>query len=179
MSNSSIILAASLLLTVAALATAQETQTVIGPRNIYLHDGANELTAGDAREGVRLTMRGLEHAQGFREEKTAHSNLCAGFLLVDQPEQALAHCDWVIERDPKHWRTYNNRALVYMALERFAEAEVDIRLGQELRPNSTKLKIVKGMYLDETQPVTPKVETDDRRNTIEEPGKKSNSNVGD
>jgi hypothetical protein len=50
-----------------------------------------------------------------------------------------------------------------MRLERFAEAEEDIRKGQALRPNSKKLKIVKGMYLDETQPVTPKIEVDERR----------------
>lgn len=179
MSNSSIILAVSVLLSVAALATAEESTTVIGPSNIYLYDGANALQAGNGEAGVRLTMQGLEHAQGFREEKTAHSNLCAGYVLTNQLELALPHCNWVLERDPKHWRTYNNRALVYMRLERFAEAEEDIRLGQELRPNSTKLKIVKGMYLDETQPVTPKVEADDRRSTIEEPGTKPNGDVGD
>ena len=50
-----------------------------------------------------------------------------------------------------------------MRLERFAESEEDIRKGQALRPNSEKLKIVKGMYLDETQPVTAKIEVDERR----------------
>ncbi len=61
-----------------------EAKTVLGPSNIYLYDGANALMAGDAEEGVRLTMQGLELAQGLREEKVGHSNLCAG------PEQAQA-----------------------------------------------------------------------------------------
>jgi tetratricopeptide (TPR) repeat protein len=140
-----------------------ESKTVIGPRNIYLHDGANALLAKDAAEGVSLTLKGLELAQGLREEKIGHSNLCAGFMMLDQPETALAHCNWVLERDPYHWRTYNNRALVYLALERFDESEADIRKGQELNPRSEKLKEVKGIYLDTVEPVDEKITIDDRR----------------
>lgn len=167
------------LLLAAPTVLAEEPKTVLGPSNIYLYDGANALLAGDGERGVRLTLRGLELAQGFREEKTGHSNLCAGFLLINDPESALAHCDWVLERDSAHWRTYNNRALVYMRLKRFDEAEADIRKGQELRPNSKKLKIVKGMYLDETEPVTPKVEADDRRDPQQEFGNESTTDAPD
>ena len=138
-------------------------KTVIGPRNIDLYDGANALVAGDAEKGVPLTLRGLEFALGRREEKIAHANLCAGFLMLGQAETALVHCDWVIERDPYHWRTYNNRALVYLRLQRFAESDTDIKKGQELNPSSEKLKEVKGMYLDAVDPVAEKITLDDRR----------------
>ena len=153
------------------LATAQSqtdsdpnAKTVIGPRNIFLYDGANALMAGDAEDGVRLTLQGLAVASGMREEKIAHSNLCAGFVLLGQAATALTHCDWVIERDPYHWRTYNNRAIAYLRLERYEESEADIKKGQELRPNSEKLKEVKGMYLDQVDPVAEKITIDDRRN---------------
>lgn len=146
-------------------AGAQETsKTVIGPRNVDLVDGAEALIAGDAIEGVRLTLRGLATAQGDREKKTAHSNLCAGYLLLNLPRKALEHCDAVIAIDPDYWRAYNNRALVYLALDRYEESEADIRRGQALRPDATTLKEVRGLYLDETQPVTERVEVDDRRN---------------
>lgn len=149
------------------------SKTVIGPSNIYLFDGANALLAGDAEEGVKLTLRGLEFAHGQREVKIAHSNLCAGFLLLGQAETALTHCDWVLEVDENHWRSYNNRALVYLDLERFEEAEADITRGQELRPKSEKLKEVKGMYLDVVQPVDEIITIDERRNQplspVEEP----------
>ena len=152
-----------LLLAVSPALASEEAKTVLGPDNIFLYDGANALMAHDGEEGVRLTLLGLNAAKNAREKKIAHSNLCAGFLLIDEAQKALTHCNWVLDRDERHWRTYNNRALVLMRLERFDEAEEDIRKGQALRPNSRKLKIVKGMYLDETKPVTPKIEIDERR----------------
>lgn len=165
-----------ILLAITILAAAQvyadveaETKTVIGPRNVYLYDGANALMAGNPTEGVPLTLKGLEFAHGLHEKKVAHANLCAGFLLLGQAEVALEHCDWVLERDSSHWRTYNNRAIVYLRLERFEESEADIRKGQELNPRSEKLKQVKGMYLDEVEPVDEKITIDDRRNKPQSP----------
>ena len=140
------------------------SKTVIGPSNVYLYDGANALLANDAAEGVPLTLKGLELAQGQREEKVGHANLCAGFMMLGQPATALAHCNWVLERDPYHWRSYNNRALVYLGLERFKESEADIKKGQELNPRSENLKEVKGMYLDVVEPVEEIITIDDRRN---------------
>ena len=41
------------------------SKTVLGPRNVYLYDGANTLKAGDGEEGVRLTLLGLNSAHGI------------------------------------------------------------------------------------------------------------------
>jgi tetratricopeptide (TPR) repeat protein len=145
------------------------SRTVIGPRNIHLYDGANTLLAGDSKEGVRLTLLGLNAAHGAREVKIAHANLCAGFLLLEQLDTALEHCNWVLERDDRHWRTYNNRALVYLRMERFEESREDIRRGQEINPKSENLKEVKGMYLDETEPVVEQILMDERRRKTKPP----------
>lgn len=161
---------AFLLLTFSPLAAQDESKTVIGPRNVMLADGADALIAGNSEEGVRLTLRGLDRAQGTREKKTAHANLCAGYIMMDKPLTALQHCNWVLERDPKHWRTYNNRALAYLRLNRLDESEADIARGQELSPNSTNLKIAKGMLLDEIDPVTPTIEIDERRTAMDDDG---------
>lgn len=168
-----------LLLAAPPALASEEAKTVIGPENIFLYDGANALMANDGEEGVRLTLLGLNAAKNAREKKIAHSNLCAGFLLINELEKALTHCNWVIDRDDRHWRTYNNRALVLMRLERFDEAEEDIRKGQALKPNSRNLKIVKGMYLDETQPVTPRIEIDERRRAAKDANDKPADVVAD
>lgn len=141
-----------------------QSKTVIGPSNIDLYDGANALKAGDAKLGVPLTLQGLNVAKSQRERKIGHANLCAGYLLLDQPETALVHCNWVIDIDPGHWRTYNNRALVLLRLGRLQESEADINKGQALNPRSEKLKEVRGIYLDEAKPVEEKITIDDRRN---------------
>ena len=170
MARNLILLAITILAAVQVYADDEaEAKTVIGPRNVYLYDGANALMAGNPTEGVPLTLKGLEFAHGLHEIKIAHANLCAGFLLLGQAETALEHCDWVLERDSNHWRTYNNRAIVYLRLERFEESEADIRKGQELNPRSEKLKEVRGMYLDAVEPVDERITIDDRRNKPQSP----------
>ena len=161
------VLIAIVLLAWSQVAAEEDNRTIIGPRNVPLAEGAEALNAGDAEEGVRLSLRGLQMAQGNRELKSAHSNLCAGYLLMDKPRVALKHCDEAIAIDPQFWRAYNNRALVYLRLERFEESEADVATGQALRPSSVKLKEVRGLLLDETDPVVEKIEVDERRSAMD------------
>lgn len=158
------------LLVYSDVAAEEGAKTVIGPRNVYLADGASALLAGDAEEGVELTLRGLETALGSRERNMALANLCAGYLLLDQLTVALGYCNDVLEEDPENWRSYTNRALVYLQLGRYEESEVDIRRAQALQPRSKHLKIARGMLLDKTHPVREHIEIDERRN----PGETSN-----
>lgn len=163
------VLALATLLLIGSQLAAQETsKTVIGPRNVYLADGADALIAGDGERGVRLTLQALQYAHGARETKFAHANLCAGYAMIDKPLTALEHCNWVLERDPNYWRAYNNRAIVYLKLGRYEESEADVARGQALQPRSNNLKIVKGMLLDETHPVTEQVEIDERRSSMDD-----------
>lgn len=140
-----------------------ESKVVLGPRNVFLFDGANALQAGDGEQGVKLTLQGLKMAQGQREKKAAHANLCAGFAMLRQPDTALQHCNTVLQMDPNHWHTFNNRAIVYLQLKRYEESEADVQRGQELNPRSEKLKEVKGLLLDEIDPVSEHISIDDRR----------------
>ena len=163
------------LLSVLAVGTTQgdespDSRTVIGPSNIFLSDGAQALLDKDGEEGVRLTLLGLAAAQGQRERIAALSNLCAGYLLLNQAEVALDYCNKALAESDRNWQAYCNRALVYIRLKRFEEAAADVVRGQELAPNSRNLKIVKGMLLDETQPVSPSITIDDRRNVPEDEG---------
>ncbi len=163
-----IALIAIVLLAWSQVAAEEDSRTIIGPRNVPLAEGAQALNAGDAEEGVRLSLRGLAMAQGNRELKIAHSNLCAGYLMMDKLQTALEHCDEAIAIDPRFWRAYNNRALVYLQLDRFEESEADVERGQALRPSSVKLKETRGLLLDETDPVSENIEIDERRSAMDD-----------
>jgi tetratricopeptide (TPR) repeat protein len=145
-------------------------KTVLGPSNVPLSDGAAALKAGDAKAGVKLTLLGLSQARDSRERRTAKSNLCAGYVLLEVYATALEYCDEVLAEDDKYWRAYSNRALVYIKLRRFDEAQQDLLKGEAIRPRSTALKAVRKMYLDATDPVAPIVVIDDRQDTDVEEG---------
>ena len=142
-----------------------DSRTVVGPRNPALHDGAQALLAGDADKGVRLTLKGLEVAQGRRERQAALSNLCAGYLLLKQFETALEYCDRALQENPRNWRALSNRALTNLNLKRYDDAKADLDRGQEIAPNARSMKEVRGMLRDEVDPVTPNIVIDDRRVT--------------
>lgn len=143
--------------------SAQESKTVIGPRNPDLYHGANALMAGDADEGVRLTLLGLQSASGKRERTTAMSNLCAGYVMLKQMDTALSYCNRVLAENDEHWRAYSNRALAYVLLERYEEAEQDLQKAEALTSNSRTVRVVRSMLLDATDPVAPNIVIDERR----------------
>ena len=137
--------------------------TVIGPRNPDLQDGAKQLLAGRAKEGVELTLRGLKVAQGAREEEAALSNLCAGYIMLENYAEALKYCELLIERNDQSWRAYNNRAVIYINTAEYEKAHRDLVKGEELNPGARTLRIARAMYLDAVDPVAPEVEIDDRQ----------------
>ncbi len=152
---------------------AQESKVVIGPRNLDLADGAQELLAGNAKEGVKLTLRGLQTAQGRREKESALSNLCAGYIMIDELDSALMYCNMLLLSNDRHWRGYNNRALIYVMQKDFENAEADLLIGQEINPNARTLKVVKGMLMYATHPVELNIVIDDRK------GKKKANSVAE
>ncbi len=156
-------LAVVCLLLATATARGQEFKTVIGPSNIDLHEGAMLLKAGEAREGLDRTLKGLERAANPREKVAGLSNACAGYVMLEQPAEALTWCNRALELQDRHWRALTNRALAYLQLERFEECEADISLAEELAPGARTVKLVRSMLLDATDPVTPHIVVDDRR----------------
>ena len=49
---------------------------------------------------------------------------------------ALEHCNRALELDRGNWRTYNNRAAVFVGLKIFDLAMTDVNAGLELAPKS-------------------------------------------
>lgn len=122
------------------LSDAAQSATVIGPTNPLLARGTDALEMRRYEEGVRLTLEGLELPSSLRDQAAGHSNVCAGYAALKRFEEALVHCNRALELDRTNWRTYNNRAAVFVGLKMFDLAMTDVNSGLELAPNSTTLK---------------------------------------
>ena len=136
----------------------------VGPtKNAKLQDGAGALDAGKAEKGVELTLEGLKDARGTLERRTALSNLCAGYLMLEELDKALFYCNEALALNDQNWRVYNNRALIYVLQKRFAEAEADLAMCEELHPHARPTKVVRQLLVHAKNPVAPIITVDDRR----------------
>lgn len=140
-----------------------EARTVIGPRNIDLFDGAQLIKGGEPQEGVRRTLRGLKFAAGDRELDAALSNLCGGYLLLRNFDEALRFCNLALKNNENNWRAFNNRALIYIELGQYSAAREDLSAGFEIAPHASTLKKAERLLQDRLHPVSPKIIIDDRQ----------------
>ena len=157
------------LLCLSLAATEPQSRTVVGSTNLELQQGADALLAEDAAEGVRLTLIGLRHASSKRERVVGLSNLCAGYVMLENFDTAFDYCERALEENDEHWRTYSNRAVAYIKTGRFEEAEQDLQKAEALSPTSRTVKVVRAMLLNETNPVEPLIVIDDRRQPGDDP----------
>lgn len=150
-------------LALAHLALADRTQsahseTVLGPKNLGLHDGAIQLRAGNAQAGIRLTRQGLDDATTLREQYSAFSNLCAGYILIEQYQNAVQYCDRALALNANNHHALSNRALARFYLKDYETARMDVDAGLAIAPDSPKLQQVSEMIEDAVNPVRPEVE---------------------
>jgi len=157
------------LLCLSLAATAPQSRTVVGSTNPELQQGAEALLAEDAEEGVRLTLIGLRYASSKRERVVGLSNLCAGYVMLENFDTAFDYCARALEENDEHWRTYSNRAVAYIKTGQFEEAERDLQKAEALSPNSRTVKVVRAMLLNQTNPVEPVIVIDDRRQHGDDP----------
>jgi tetratricopeptide (TPR) repeat protein len=124
----------------AGVSESATSATVLGPSNELLAEGARALEEGRTEEGVRLTSEGLRRPNHPQDEAAGHSNLCAGYVMLRRWDEALEHCNRSLEIDDDNWRTYNNRAAVYVGKGLFDLAIADVESGLAIAPESSTLK---------------------------------------
>ena len=134
--------------------------TVLGPANPDLHEGAVQLRLGNPESGIKLTRRGLDHATTEREKYSAYSNLCAGYILIAQYQNAVGYCDRALAIKKTNHHALSNRALARFYLKSYQQAEADVKAGLEIAPYSNKLQRIAQMIRDEVDPVVPEVEVE-------------------
>jgi len=117
---------------------AAESSTVLGT-NTYLSAGAQALMVRNFAEGIELTLMGLRSESPRRTRALAFSNLCAGYVALEQYSLAVENCDAALKLRPRLWRAYNNRALAYLGQNRLSAARNDIEQGLAINPTSRTL----------------------------------------
>jgi tetratricopeptide (TPR) repeat protein len=117
-----------------------QTTTMLGDTNQLLSDGSTALAEGRYEEGIRLSLAGLELPNNTADQAAALSNICAGYAALKQWSKALPHCNRSLELDRGNWRTFNNRAAVFVGLELYELALTDVNAGLEIAPNSATLR---------------------------------------
>jgi tetratricopeptide (TPR) repeat protein len=126
---------------IAADATpASHSTTVLGAMNPLLAQGSEALERGSFEDGIRLTLAGLEAPASGRDQAAGHSNICAGYAALKRWSEALEHCNRALELDSGNWRTYNNRAAVFVGLRQFDLAMTDVNTGLGIAPDSEILR---------------------------------------
>jgi tetratricopeptide (TPR) repeat protein len=115
------------------------SKTIVGRTNSLLVEGAAALNSGRVEEGIRLTLEGLKEAATVQDNAVGHSNACAGYVLLRQWAEALTHCNAALALDTSNWRTYNNRAAIYIEQGLFELGLQDLKSGLALAPEAPLL----------------------------------------
>jgi len=115
------------------------SRTIIGQANSLLVEGAAALNSGHIQEGLRLTLEGLKEAATVQDHAAGHTNACAGYVLLKQWAEALTHCNAALALDTSNWRTYNNRAAIYIEQGLYELGLQDLQAGLALAPNAALL----------------------------------------
>ena len=83
--------------------------------------------------------------------------------MLERFDDALTQCDAALAEDPDYWRARTNRALVYILVGRYGEAERDLSLVEERAPQARTVIAVRELLRDRVNPVEPIIIIDDRR----------------
>lgn len=135
-------------LSAASAAPPAQNSTIFGESNPQLAEGAREMQDGHFAAGIRLTQEGLSLPTPPTDLAAAYSNLCAGFAALKQWDEALTHCNHALQLDRSNWRTYNNRAAVFVGQGLYDLAIADVETALGIAPDSATLKKSLQIVLD-------------------------------
>lgn len=116
-----------------------------------------QLKLGRPESGIKLTQRGLLQATTTRQQYIAYSNLCAGYILIDDMHKAIDYCDRALVLNARNHHALSNRALARFYLKEYELAKQDVAAGKAIAPYSRSLKRVGQMIEDVLNPVAPQI----------------------
>lgn len=134
----SIITAAVLTLT-ASNVSAQVVEFVIRPSSL-LEQGKALIQQGHGEEAVKYFERALRISNSDLQLAKVHNGLCAAFIIEEEWESALRHCNKAIQLRSNDWRFYNNRGNIYLETGQIDKAIEQYNLGLKLAPQAFTIK---------------------------------------
>ncbi len=138
------------------------SRNVFGISNELLAVGAEAMLAGRWRDGVRLTLKGLEEGRvSSKLRVSALSNLCGAYAVLNQPVLAIDYCTQSLEIDESNWHAWSNRSYAYWLQEQYDRAGEDLQRAMDLNDGARELAQIRGM-LNEAA-LRPRIQMEDRQ----------------
>jgi len=128
-----------------------------------LSDGAMAIRMGSYEEGIKLTERGLKGAPNKRDRAAGLANLCAAYVGLEKPDDAIERCNQSLALNANNWRTYSNRAAAFTIKGLYSEALFDLDAATAINPRSRNLKLLREI-LNERR-LRPKIIMEDHQPT--------------
>lgn len=102
-----------------------------------VHDAIVALHQGEMAEAIALSEEALHLPLEPEDEESAVNNLCVAYMRLREYDKALEKCIRLTTLAKSNWRSFNNRANVYLQTGRIGQALADYQ--ESLRLARTEL----------------------------------------
>ena len=107
----------------------------------YFRSGVTALEQGSYHTAIEEFTQAIEQ----NPHAAAYSNRCLVYLLLDQPQQALADCTQAIQHNPTNGEPYLNRGLAQYRLGNYQEAIANYNQLLGLQPQDFRAYYNRGL----------------------------------
>jgi len=108
--------------------------------NTTVNSSAMALDDKNWQKGVDLARSALRSKSVSRDTfPLANNNLCIGLTFLQQPDEALPHCNVAVKERPRQGELYNNRAIAHYYKGDYERSLVDYYLAMTFSGNEEVL----------------------------------------
>ncbi|WP_417456517.1 tetratricopeptide repeat protein [Kordiimonas sp.] len=94
------------------------------------------ILTGDSAGARKIYERTLDNNLTTMQLARVHNGLCVTYIMDEEWESAMKHCDNAIRIVPNNWRFYNNRGNIYLETGDFDRAYEQYKEGLRFAPRS-------------------------------------------
>lgn len=94
------------------------------------------ILVGDSAGARKIYERTLDNNLTTVQRARVHNGLCVTYIMDEEWESAMKHCDTAIRIVPNNWRFYNNRGNIYLETGDYDSAYEQYQEGLRFAPKS-------------------------------------------